>query len=118
MVSSKKFTFGFLKIVKTSDFLPFALIISSDESQSRAQFNLPSLGENKTGYRAENTICFVTYSLFPQIKHNIVCFHRLKPEENSTFVCIAFLYPPENVLPCKAVLVHYQLVTTFMLCYC
>jgi len=30
------------------------LIISSDEWQSKAQFNLQSLGENKTGYPAEN----------------------------------------------------------------
>jgi len=33
---------------KTSDFLSFALIISSDESQSKEQFNTLSLGENKT----------------------------------------------------------------------
>jgi len=44
----------FLKQLKTSDFLSFALIISSDESQGKAYFNLQSLGENKTGYRAEN----------------------------------------------------------------
>jgi len=34
--------------------LSFALIISTDELQSKAQFNTLSLGENKTGYRAEN----------------------------------------------------------------
>jgi len=33
--------------------LSFALVINSDESQSKAQINLQSLGENKTGYRAE-----------------------------------------------------------------
>jgi len=33
---------------ETSDFLFFLLIISSDESQSKAQSNLQSLGENKT----------------------------------------------------------------------
>jgi len=33
---------------KTSGFLSFALIISSDEWQSKAQFNTLSLGENKT----------------------------------------------------------------------
>jgi len=34
-------------LLKTSDFLSFALI-SSDESQSKAQFNTLSLGKNKT----------------------------------------------------------------------
>ena len=29
-----------------------------------------------------------------------------------------FLYPPGNVLLCKAMLVRYQLVITFMSCYC
>ena len=29
-------------------------MISSDELQSKAEFNLQSLGESKTGYRAEN----------------------------------------------------------------
>jgi len=43
-----------LKQLKTFDFLSFALIISSDESQSKAQFNLQSLGENRTGYSAES----------------------------------------------------------------
>jgi len=46
--------------LKTSDFLSFAPIISSDESQSKAQFNLQSLGENETG--AENV------HFFPQMK--------------------------------------------------
>jgi len=32
----------------------FALIISSNEWQSKAKYNLQSLGENKSGYRAEN----------------------------------------------------------------
>jgi len=40
------------------DFLSFALIISSDESQSKAQLNLQSFRENKTDYRAE-TIFFL-----------------------------------------------------------
>jgi len=40
--------------LKTSDFLSFALVISSDELQGKAQFNTLSVGENKTGYRAEN----------------------------------------------------------------
>jgi len=30
------------------------LTVSSDESQNKAQFNLQSLGANKTGYRAES----------------------------------------------------------------
>ena len=30
------------------------ITLSSDEWQSKAQFNLQGLGENKTGYRAEN----------------------------------------------------------------
>jgi len=47
----------FLKQLKNFDFLSFALIISSDESQSKAQINLQSVGENKTAYRAENIIC-------------------------------------------------------------
>jgi len=46
--------FDFLKSPKTSDILSFTVIISSDEWQSKAQFNLRSLGENKIGYRAEN----------------------------------------------------------------
>jgi len=33
MTSSKKFAFDFLEIPKTSDFLSFALMINSDESQ-------------------------------------------------------------------------------------
>jgi len=45
---------AFSKWLTTSDFLLFALIISSDRSQSKAQFNLQSLGEHKTGYRAVN----------------------------------------------------------------
>jgi len=67
---------------------------SSDESQNKAQFNLQSLGENKTGYRAENI------KLFPQVKtsrKDHICLH-----------CI--LYAPENVLPCKETLIRYQLV--------
>ena len=44
----------FLKLLKLFEFLSFALIISSDEWQSKAQFNLQSLGGNKIGYRAEN----------------------------------------------------------------
>jgi len=35
-------------LLKTSDFLSIALIISSDESQIKAQFNTLSSEENKT----------------------------------------------------------------------
>jgi len=46
MTSSKKFTFDFFQnLLKASDFLSFALIISRDESQSKAQFNTQSLEE-------------------------------------------------------------------------
>jgi len=48
MTPSKKFIFDFFKIAENSDFLSFALIINSDESQTKAQFN------GGTGYRAEN----------------------------------------------------------------
>jgi len=37
----------FLKWLKTADLISFALTVSSDEWQSKAQFNLQSLGENK-----------------------------------------------------------------------
>jgi len=49
-----------------------------------------------------------TYIFFPQVK----------TQENSTFICITFLYPPENVLLCQAMLGSYQVVITFMLCCC
>jgi len=39
--------------MKSCDFVSFTLIISSDESQSKAYFDLQSLGENKTGYHAK-----------------------------------------------------------------
>jgi len=45
-------------LAETPDFLSFALIISSDESQGKAQFNMQRLGENKTGHRAENVDFF------------------------------------------------------------
>jgi len=67
--------------------LSFALI-SSDESQSKAKFNLQSLGEKKTSYRAENRF-------FPKGENF-----------KSTFVNIDFLYPPDNALLCKAILVR------------
>jgi len=56
MTPNMKFTFDFFKKRKTSEFLPLTLKISSYKSQSKAQFNLQSLGDNKTGYRAENII--------------------------------------------------------------
>ena len=54
MTSSMKFTFDVLTLAANSRFFIFALTISSDESQSKAQINLQSLGVNKTGYCAEN----------------------------------------------------------------
>jgi len=39
--------------MKTYYFLSFALIMSSNESQSKAHFDLQSLEENKTGYRTK-----------------------------------------------------------------
>jgi len=54
MTSSKKFTFDFFKMAENFWFLIFALITSHDESRSKTKFNLQSLGENKTSYRAEN----------------------------------------------------------------
>jgi len=69
-------------------------MISSDKLQSKAQFNLQSLGENETGYRAENIF-------FLQIKTSI--------KVNIWFVHIAFLYPHENLLQCKGMLGHCHL---------
>jgi len=56
--------------LKTSDFLYFALIIRSDESQGKTQFNLQSLGENenKFGYRFENRF-FSTDENFKKSSH-------------------------------------------------
>jgi len=54
MTSSEKFTFDFFKkYLKPSEFLSFALL-SCDESQSKAKFNLQSLGENRTESLGEN----------------------------------------------------------------
>jgi len=84
----------------------FALIISSDESQSKAQFNLfnlQSVGENTTGYCAK-------YIKFVSTDEN------LKKRLRLFLYC--FLYPLENVLLYKALLIRYQLVITSMLCCC
>jgi len=89
-------------LLKISDFLSFGLIISSDETQSKVQFNTLSLGENKTDvYRPGNIF-------FPQMKTSRkvhICLHR-------------FVFFPGNVLLCKAVPVRYQLFIIFILCYC
>jgi len=71
--------------------------IRSDELQSKAQFILLSLEENKTGFRAEN-IYFST-------------------DENFTHL-FTLLFYTGKVLLCKAMQVRYQLVVTFILCYC
>jgi len=72
--------------------------MSSDESQSKAHFDLQSLGENKTGYVLKR-------EKFPQMKTSHICLH-------------CFFYASNKVLLCKAVLVRYQLVITFMSCCC
>jgi len=59
----------FSKYLKTSDFLSFTLIRSSDESQSKAQFNQQNLGENKTGYHAENIKFVSTDENFKKSPH-------------------------------------------------
>ena len=100
LISSKKFTFDF-KYLNNPDFLFFALIINSDESQSKAQINLQSFSENKTGYRAE----IISFSAEENFNIVQICLHR-------------FLCPPDNILLCKALLVCYQLFITLMLCYC
>jgi len=66
---------AFLKQLKTSVFLSFVLIISSDEWQSKTQFNLQSSGENKSSCHAENK--------------NL--FSPMKTFKKTTFVYIAFL---------------------------
>jgi len=53
---------AFFKEVKTSDFVSFALVISSNESQSKAQFNLQNLGEIRL------ITVLDTQNLFPQMK--------------------------------------------------
>jgi len=77
-------------------------MISSDESQKKAQFNLQRLGENMTGYRAENSF-----------------FHRWNRQEKSTIAYIDF-YTPLIMLGTAMqsnAIVRYQLFITFMLCY-
>jgi len=72
MTSSKKFTFDFLEIAKTSDFSSFALMINSDESQMKHNLNPQSLGENRTdGYRVEN----VDFSTDVNTKKVHICLH-------------------------------------------
>jgi len=43
--------------------------ISSDESQSKAQFTMQSFGENNTGYRAENIKFVSTDENFKKSPH-------------------------------------------------
>jgi len=65
MTPSNKFTFDFLKIAENfSDFLSFALIISSDESQGKAQFSV------RTSYHVENRF-FSTDENFNKSPHYI-----------------------------------------------
>jgi len=67
----------------------------------KAQFTLQSLGENKTGNRAEH----IFFSTNENFKKFHICLHW-------------FLYLSDNVLLGKVMLVRYQLFITFMLCYC
>jgi len=72
--------------------------MSSDESQSKAQFNLQSLREYKSGCRVENRF-FSTDENFKKSLH----------------LFILLFIPSDNMLLCKAMLVRYQLGMTFML---
>jgi len=83
MTSSTKFTFDFFKTAENFNFLYFALMISSGESQSNTQFNLQSLGVNKTVYRAENIEFLSTDENFKKSPH---------------LFALTFLYPPDNAL--------------------
>jgi len=42
----------------------------------------------------------------------------MKPSRKAHIYLHSYFHPPENVLLCKAMLVRYQLVITFMLCCC
>jgi len=53
--------------MKIYDFLSFALVISSDESQSNAHFDLQNLEESKIGCRAENIRIFSTDENFTHL---------------------------------------------------
>jgi len=74
-------------LLKTSDLLSFALIISSDEAQSKAQLNTLSLGENKTDCLPRWKQIYSTDNNFQEKVH--ISLHW-------------FLYPPDNVLLWKA----------------
>jgi len=72
-------------------------MITSDEWQSKAQFNLRSFGENKNGNRAENKPC-------------------LQKQKNQVYICLHCIFiPPANVLPCKTMPECYQLVITHLM---
>ena len=65
---------AFIKIAENLWFRIFYTHKSSDESSSKAQFNLYSLGENTTGYRAEN-MKFVSADETSRIVHiYLYCF--------------------------------------------
>ena len=69
MTSSTTFTFDFFKIAENFWIRIFALIISSDKSQSKAQINLESFGEYKIDYRAENIKFVSTNENFKKSPH-------------------------------------------------
>jgi len=70
-------------LLKTVDFLSFALIVSRAESQIKAQFNTLSLGENKSDVYPADNIDFFPHMKTSRKVH--ICLHW-------------FLYPPDNVL--------------------
>jgi len=94
MASSMKFTFPFFKTTENFWFLTLPLIISSDESQSKAQFNPQSSGENMTGYRTGNKLCFQSW----------------KPQE----ICLHCIFIPSW----KRTAIANELVIILMLCCC
>jgi len=102
MTVAQSLPFTFLKQLKTSAFLSFALKMNSDESQSQAQFNTQSFGENKVGHCAENTKFVSRDENFKKNPHLFTLpFHTL---------LIMYCYAKMPV--------RYQLIITFMFCYC
>jgi len=67
----------------------------------KVKHNRQSLGENKTGYRAEN-----------------IFLHKWKRQEKSTFICIHCYALLIMYCYAKEMLIRYQLSITFMLRYC
>jgi len=70
--------------MKTSDSVSFVRVISRDESQNKAHFNLLSLGENETDYSAENIF-------FPQMK-----------TPRKAHICLHLFFIPFDIMYCYA----------------